>query len=43
MEVEGIGVLRNTIGPVTNPNRNIRFKAREQPPMPEPLPTATGR
>lgn len=40
MEVEGIGVLRNTVGPVTNPNRNLRFKAKEQPPMPEPLPQA---
>ena len=40
MEIEGIGVLRNTVGSVTNPNKNIRFKAKAQPPMPEPLPSA---
>jgi hypothetical protein len=37
MEVEGIGVLRNTIGPVINPNKNLRFTAPEQRPLPEPL------
>jgi len=38
MEVEGIGVLRNTLGPTTNPNRNLRFTAPPTPrPLPEPL------
>ena len=37
LDVEGIGVLRNTIGPPTNPNSNLRFKAKEMPPMPQPL------
>jgi 2-keto-4-pentenoate hydratase/2-oxohepta-3-ene-1,7-dioic acid hydratase in catechol pathway len=27
MEVEGLGVLRNTVGPVTNPNQNLRFRS----------------
>ena len=38
MEVDGLGVLRNTIGPVVNPNPNIRWKPKELPPIPEPLP-----
>src|SRR5262249_18583960 len=38
MEVEGIGVLRNTLGPATNPNSNVRFTAPAQRPLPEPLP-----
>lgn len=25
MEMEGIGVLRNTVGPIANPNQNLRF------------------
>jgi 2-keto-4-pentenoate hydratase/2-oxohepta-3-ene-1,7-dioic acid hydratase in catechol pathway len=37
MEVEGIGVLRNTIGPVANPNKNLRFTAPVQRPLPDPL------
>jgi 2-keto-4-pentenoate hydratase/2-oxohepta-3-ene-1,7-dioic acid hydratase in catechol pathway len=37
MEVEGIGVLRNTLGPVSNPNANLRFTAPSQRPLPEPL------
>jgi hypothetical protein len=37
MEVEGLGTLRNTIGPATNPNRNLRFTAPSQRPLPEPL------
>jgi fumarylacetoacetate (FAA) hydrolase len=38
IEVEGIGVLRNTLGPTTNPNSNLRFTASGQRPLPEPLP-----
>jgi 2-keto-4-pentenoate hydratase/2-oxohepta-3-ene-1,7-dioic acid hydratase in catechol pathway len=34
MEVEGIGVLRNTVAPVVNPNKNLRFTAPVQRPMP---------
>jgi 2-keto-4-pentenoate hydratase/2-oxohepta-3-ene-1,7-dioic acid hydratase in catechol pathway len=37
MEVEGIGVLRNTLGPTTNPHPNLRFTAPIQRPLPEPL------
>lgn len=37
MEVEGIGTLRNTLGPVANPNRNLRFTAPELRPLPEAL------
>jgi fumarylacetoacetate (FAA) hydrolase len=37
IEVEGIGVLRNTLGPVTNPNAAPRFMAPSQRPLPEPL------
>ena len=37
MEVEGIGVLRNTLGPTTNPNTNLRFTAPTQRPLPEPI------
>jgi 2-keto-4-pentenoate hydratase/2-oxohepta-3-ene-1,7-dioic acid hydratase in catechol pathway len=43
MEVEGLGVLRNTIGPVVNPNPNSRWKPKELPPIPEPLPPANPR
>jgi fumarylacetoacetate (FAA) hydrolase len=38
MEVEGIGTLRNTLGPISNPNRNLRFTAPEQRPLPQPMP-----
>jgi 2-keto-4-pentenoate hydratase/2-oxohepta-3-ene-1,7-dioic acid hydratase in catechol pathway len=37
MEVEGIGVLRNTVGPIVNPNNNLRFTAPVQRPLPDPL------
>jgi fumarylacetoacetate (FAA) hydrolase len=37
MEVEGIGVLRNTVGAPTNPNKNLRFTAPSQRPLPERL------
>jgi 2-keto-4-pentenoate hydratase/2-oxohepta-3-ene-1,7-dioic acid hydratase in catechol pathway len=37
MEVEGIGTLRNTLGQVVNPNRDLRFTAATQRPLPEPL------
>jgi len=38
MEVEGIGVLRNTLGSRTNPSANLRYTAPTQPrPLPEPL------
>jgi len=37
MEVEGIGVLRNTLGPTTNLNRDLRFTAPTERPLPEPL------
>ena len=29
--------------PIANPNKNLRWKAREQPPMPAPLPLTAGR
>jgi 2-keto-4-pentenoate hydratase/2-oxohepta-3-ene-1,7-dioic acid hydratase in catechol pathway len=38
IEVEGIGSLRNTLGPMTNPNTSLRFMAPSQRPLPEPLP-----
>jgi hypothetical protein len=34
-EVEGIGVLRNTVGPKTISAENYRYKAKAQPPLPE--------
>jgi fumarylacetoacetate (FAA) hydrolase len=34
-EVEGIGVLRNTIGPKENYDPNYRYKPKEQPSLPE--------
>jgi fumarylacetoacetate (FAA) hydrolase len=39
LEVEGIGVLRNTIGPSTNPRRReqLRYTAPRLAPLPEPL------
>jgi fumarylacetoacetate (FAA) hydrolase len=37
MEVEGIGTLRNTLGPTVNPNANLRFTAPSQRPLPEPM------
>jgi fumarylacetoacetate (FAA) hydrolase len=37
IEVEGIGVLRNTIGAATNPNRDPRFTAPSSRAMPAPL------
>jgi fumarylacetoacetate (FAA) hydrolase len=37
MEVQGIGVLRNTLRPPSNPNPNLRFLAPSQRPLPEPL------
>jgi fumarylacetoacetate (FAA) hydrolase len=40
MEVEGIGVLRNILGPATNPNSKVRFTAPSQRPLPEPLTSA---
>ena len=36
MEVEGIGVLRSTIDPKVNDDPNYRYRAKEQPPLPEP-------
>jgi hypothetical protein len=30
-------VLRNTLGPTTNPNRDLRFTAPTQRSLPEPL------
>jgi 2-keto-4-pentenoate hydratase/2-oxohepta-3-ene-1,7-dioic acid hydratase in catechol pathway len=39
MEVEGIGTLRNTLGPVSNPNRTLRFTAPSTRPLPESLST----
>jgi 2-keto-4-pentenoate hydratase/2-oxohepta-3-ene-1,7-dioic acid hydratase in catechol pathway len=37
VEVEGVGTLRNTLGRVTDLNRERRFTAPAQRPMPEPL------
>jgi fumarylacetoacetate (FAA) hydrolase len=37
IEVQGIGILRNTIGPSTNPNSNLRFTAPKQRGAPEAL------
>ena len=37
IEVEGIGILRNTLGPSSNPNQHLRFTAPAQRPLPEPL------
>jgi len=37
MEVEGIGVLRNTLGPSTNPNKELRFTPPSSRPLPEVL------
>lgn len=37
IEVEGVGVLRNTIGPSTNPNSHPRFTAPSSRGLPEPL------
>ncbi|MBV9170285.1 MAG: fumarylacetoacetate hydrolase family protein [Chloroflexi bacterium] len=37
VEVEGIGTLRNTLGPVANANRDLRFTAPTPRPLPEPL------
>ena len=37
VEVEGIGTLRNTVGPVINPNRPLRFTPPRMSPLPEPL------
>ena len=34
-DVEGIGVLRSTIGPKVNDDPSYRYKAKEQPPLPE--------
>jgi hypothetical protein len=34
MEVEGIGVLRNTIAPKVDDDPNYRYRAKEQPPLP---------
>jgi len=34
-EVEGIGLLRNTVGPQENADPNYRYKAKAQPPLPE--------
>ena len=35
LEVEGIGVLRSTIDPKANADPNYRYRAKEQPPLPE--------
>lgn len=35
MEVEGIGVLRNTIAPKVDDDPHYRYRAKEQPPLPE--------
>ncbi len=35
-EVEGIGILRNTIGPKVDEDPNYRYRAKEQPSLPEP-------
>ena len=40
-EVEGIGVLRATIGPKTRIDPDYRYRAKEQPPLPK-LGEATG-
>ena len=37
MEVEGIGTLRNRLGPVSGPKRELRFTAPSARGMPEPL------
>jgi 2-keto-4-pentenoate hydratase/2-oxohepta-3-ene-1,7-dioic acid hydratase in catechol pathway len=37
MEVEGIGTLRNTIGPVRELSRPLRYLAPAQRPLPDPL------
>jgi 2-keto-4-pentenoate hydratase/2-oxohepta-3-ene-1,7-dioic acid hydratase in catechol pathway len=37
MEVQGIGILRNKLGPVRAPGRNLRFLAPEQRPLPEAM------
>ena len=34
LEVERLGLLRNTIGPKQNADANYRYKAKEQPPLP---------
>ncbi len=35
MEVEGLGLLRSTIGPKENEDPNYRYQPNEQPPLPE--------
>jgi fumarylacetoacetate (FAA) hydrolase len=40
MQVDGIGTLCNTLGPVSNRNQNLRFTAPAQRPLPEPLSAA---
>ena len=42
MEVEGIGVLRNTVGPKVKPDPDYRFKATSMPPMPTSVPSSSG-
>lgn len=37
MEVDGIGMLRNTLAGVNNPNRQLRFTAPSARSLPEPL------
>jgi len=37
MEVEGIGVLRNWVGPGINPHRDVRFAPPKQRPLPQPM------
>jgi 2-keto-4-pentenoate hydratase/2-oxohepta-3-ene-1,7-dioic acid hydratase in catechol pathway len=37
MEVQGIGVLRNTLVASTNPNASLRFTAPNRRPLPEPI------
>ncbi|MBV9326203.1 MAG: fumarylacetoacetate hydrolase family protein [Chloroflexi bacterium] len=40
MEVEGIGTLRSTLGPSTNPNQHLRFLAPRQGSLPDPMSAA---
>ena len=35
MEVEGLGLLRSTIGPKENEDPDYRYQPKEQPPLPE--------
>jgi len=37
MEVEGIGTLRNSLGPARSPSQQLRFTAPSARPLPEPM------